>query len=523
VLNLKVLLITGLLAQDTVRRYAQESKTETKLFTLQFPVAALLTPEKILKALQNSTYGKPDMILVPGLIRGNVAVISEQLGIPVFKGPRYAADLPTILDMVNEITFSTVTPACELLKEKLQQKALQELEIVEKKRDFLLKKPGNMHVKGLAFGKDFPMRVVAEIVDAPLMSKEEIMRLAKIYVHNGADVIDVGMVAGESRPLEAKEAIEEVKSAVNAPVSIDTLDPEEIKAAVRAGADIVLSGDTGNLEQIAPYVKNTTVIILPTNQKKGYFPTELHKRVRVLEKNIKRAKELGIENVVGDLVLEPTRVLESFMAFWEYANRNPNVPLLAGVANVTELFDADSVGVNAMLARLCSEVGVNLLLTTEKTPKTKGSIKEIAIASKMMFLSKRRGSAPEDLGINLLLLKDKHNIGENYNRELETATQVTVVNDKPLQEKIDPKGIFRITIDAEDDSIVVLHYPTTQTSKPDCIIKGKVAQNIYTKIIELGLISVLDHAAYLGKELSNAEVAVRTGKIYIQDKPLFTK
>ena len=39
-----------------------------------------------------------------------------------------------------------------------------------------------------------------------------------------------------------------VKAAVDVPVSIDTLNPVEIEAAVAAGADLILSADAGNLE-----------------------------------------------------------------------------------------------------------------------------------------------------------------------------------------------------------------------------------------------------------------------------------
>ncbi|GAH22772.1 unnamed protein product, partial [marine sediment metagenome] len=111
--------------------------------------------------------------------------------------------------------LSTVTPACDLLREELQRKALQELELVEKNWESLLKNPGNMMIKDLVFGKDFPMRVMAEIVDAPLMSSDEIQRLVKHYVQLGAAIIDVGMIAGESRPLDARRAVEAVKSIVN--------------------------------------------------------------------------------------------------------------------------------------------------------------------------------------------------------------------------------------------------------------------------------------------------------------------
>jgi len=61
------------------------------------------------------------------------------------------------------------------------------------------------------------------------MNDVEIQRLARHYVSIGADLIDVGMVAGESRPQDAKRAVSAAKAAVNVPVSIDSIEPEEIE------------------------------------------------------------------------------------------------------------------------------------------------------------------------------------------------------------------------------------------------------------------------------------------------------
>ena len=116
------------------------------------------------------------------------------------------------------------------------------------------------------------------------------------------------------------------------------------------------------------------IVVIPTNQRRGIFPQEPAARVRLLERLIKKAKRLGFSKIIGDLILEPTNVLASFVAFREFSRRNPDVPLLIGIANVVELFDADSVGLNALLARLSAEVDVSVLLVTEKTPKTRGSL-----------------------------------------------------------------------------------------------------------------------------------------------------
>jgi dihydropteroate synthase-like protein len=379
-----------------------------------------------------------------------------------------------------------------------------------------------MLIGDLAVGKDFPMRVLAEIVDAPLMDKEKIQRLAKHFVLAGADIIDVGMVAGESRPSDAKRIVELVKQAVDVPVSIDSLDPTEIQKAVQAGAELVLSADAGNIEAIAPYVSDVAVVVIPTNQRQGIFPKKAEERIKFLEQILEKAKKLGATKCLADLILEPSDVLESFIAFRRFADRNPDVPLFVGVSNVTELMDADSVGVNALLARLSAEVGASIMLATEKSNKATGTVGEEAAAAKMMFLAKKRCSVPKDLGVDLLILKDKRNREEQYDEAFEKNVQVIEAEKQDLT-GLDAAGSFTVVVDRINECMVVLHYSFAKMEKPDTIIKGKTADAIFLKIIKLGLVSREDHAAYLGSELAKAEIALRTGKEYIQDKAMFTK
>lgn len=511
-----------MLAEDMVKRYAQKSKVKTKTLVLKIPVAALLTPNTIIKDLKGHNLKDFDAILVPGLIKGDTSIITKAIGIQTFKGPRYAADLPTVLDSLEEFKLSTIVPACDLLREKLAQKALQELEEVEQNKKVLLKNPGNMLIKDLALGKNFPMRVMAEIIDAAVMDNDEIQRLAEQFVQAGANIIDVGMVAGTSRPIDAKRAVEAVKAVVNVPVSIDSLNPDEIKEAVQAGADIVLSADAGNLEKIVPFAKNVTVVVIPTNQYEGYYPKEAQARVKFLEELIEKAKKLGFTKIIGDLILDPLNVLDSFTAFQEFANRNPDTPMLIGIANVTELMDADSTGINCLLSRLASEVEANILLVTERSPKTKGTIKEALIASKIMFLAKKRNSVPKDLGIDLILFKDKKFLEEPYCKDFEEKAKVVIAKEEPQKTALDQKGSFRIILDRQEPAIVALHYQQA-TDNPVNVIKGKTAESVYSKILELNLISCLDHAAYLGRELAKAEICLRTGVEYVQDRKLFSK
>ncbi|HML04786.1 MAG TPA: DUF4346 domain-containing protein, partial [Methanobacterium sp.] len=139
---------------------------------------------------------------------------------------------------------------------------------------------------------------------------------------------------------------------------------------------------------------------------------------------------------------------------------------------------------------------------------------ELAISSKMMFLAKNRGSIPKDLGINLIVLKDKRR-SESITEEIDATIVDGAENYKFTQ---DPQGSFKIMI--ENGFIKAVHYVNMQ---PDLIIKGQTAKSVYDEIIKRGLVSRLEHATYLGSELQKAEIAAVLNKNYIQDFELFKK
>lgn len=88
---------------------------------------------------------------------------------------------------------------------------------------------------------------------------------------------------------------------------------------------------------------------------------------------------------------------------------------------------------------------------------------------------------------------------------------------------MDPRGVFRITVDRNAKVLVALHFAAAEAEKPTTIVKGETAEAVYAKIVEMGLVTRLDHAAYLGSELAKADVALKTGKEYIQDAVLFKR
>lgn len=81
----------------------------------------------------------------------------------------------------------------------------------------------------------------------------------------------------------------------------------------------------------------------------------------------------------------------------------------------------------------------------------------------------------------------------------------------------DPEGFFLVLLDREAGLLVCEHY--TQDGALNEVIKGARAGDIANTAIGRGLLSRLDHAAYLGRELAKAETALVLGLSYTQDSP----
>jgi dihydropteroate synthase-like protein len=508
-----------------LRRQVSEIGKDVDICSLPVSVAAFITPEYAAEALKDIPVQGYDVILLPGTILGDVSPVEAATGVPTFKGPSHANELPLVLEILGEIDLSKTVSASELIRDALKKQAVSEIEEVERNWRELIEDRG-LVISGeeykVPIGEAFPMRVIAEIVNAPNLDADAVVRRAQYYEYEGADIIDIGMLAGRSRPEDIRGLIEAVRSSVKLPISIDTLDPREIKVAVKAGVDLVLSVDGGNMEEVASYVSDVPVVVLPSDMKKGVLPRGAEERVSALKMNIQLAKTLGIERIIADPVLEPVLkpgLLESLKAYQLFRRGDRETPVLFGLGNVTELIDADSTGVNGLLTALACEVGANLLFVPEYSPKARGSVREVVSASKMMFLAKRREMPPKDLGIDLLVLKEKRWLEEPYDRNVEGG--VDVLNAQEDAEfHPDEAGWFKIQVDRERKLIIATHFPWSEKD-PDAVVKGDDAREIYQTLIRRGLVGNLDHAAYLGKELEKAELALRLGRSYVQDEHLF--
>jgi tetrahydromethanopterin S-methyltransferase subunit A len=83
--------------------------------------------------------------------------------------------------------------------------------------------------------------------------------------------------------------------------------------------------------------------------------------------------------------------------------------------------------------------------------------------------------------------------------------------------KLDPAGYFVImAMKDKENPLLIEHYSNDGTLRT--MIEGKDSATICATLIEKQLVSQLDHAAYLGRELAKAELSLVSDSKYIQDR-----
>jgi tetrahydromethanopterin S-methyltransferase subunit A len=84
--------------------------------------------------------------------------------------------------------------------------------------------------------------------------------------------------------------------------------------------------------------------------------------------------------------------------------------------------------------------------------------------------------------------------------------------------RLDKAGFLIIHPKPESGLLLVEHYKNS--GEPTCMIEGSDSAIVCAELIERGLVSQLDHAAYLGRELERAKLAMQLGFPFVQDRAL---
>jgi dihydropteroate synthase-like protein len=265
-------------------------------------------------------------------------------------------------------------------------------------------------------------------------------------------------------------------------VSLDTFNAKDILQADRAGLDYLLSVNSRNLE-LAPRLACKVVVIPDFDQ-----------GLESLERNIAQLEAWGVPYII-DPILNPIGFgfTESLYRFYETRQRHPQAEMLMGLGNLTELTDADSTGINAVMAGFITELEINYVLTTEVISWAWGAVRELDLARKLMYYACKNRVLPKHLDDSLITVKDPPH--EHYAEE-ELRQMQAQVRDRNLR-------IF-----TDDEHIYVFNN--------QLFIKDTDVGAIYT---QLG-VEEASHAFYLGRELEKAALALRLGKKYTQEEEL---
>src|SRR5262249_36693991 len=239
--------VTGCVAEPARRRVLAGMAPEfaCDVAVMGITVAALMTTDWIARSL--TVPEETDLVVIPGLCAGDPGIVAEKTGVAVEKGPKDLREIPE--------HFGRVSRA----------------------RDY----------------GAWDIEIVAEINNVPTLSADAVKAAAEDFRTSGADVIDVGCTPGVPFPGLA----DTVRALVDAGlrVSVDTFDGDEIRAAVAAGAELVLSVNGSNLDVARDLVgTGARVVAVP----------ELGGGLETLDPTVEKLEQWGVGYLL-DPILEP--------------------------------------------------------------------------------------------------------------------------------------------------------------------------------------------------------------------------
>jgi len=507
----RIALATGRRARSHVESVVSELRRATGwvIDVVEAPIdVAALIPRDMLENLLRSIHGRYDIVIVPGTLDYSLEGLDDAAGAAVVRGP---SD-PDSLRLLSELGE-------EGLQRLAEQGRLDPSLLLDKWLEELREHHASIRCVDVC-GVRVPIRpppiaIVAELFIGHGTSAEAVAEQAAELLERGGDIL----VAGFGQGWDREEALRVLRVLVDrvGPVAVDTPDKMLALEAARRG----LSCLTMSLSEGDPLFerlpRGSPVVVIPLDSSFN-VPGGTAERTRLLEHLVRRAERAGLIPIADPMVDPPGWGLaQSVAAYVEASSRIPGTPLLAGIANIYELIDADTHGQIAVLTQLFAEAGVSLMLVTEKSRKAAMAVTEASIAATMTSVSLLKKRWPKDLGVDLLYAKEKR--PRSGNPRLPRKPRL-VLDASSLAEwygfRQDRVGSHIIVV--EDDVIRDVYIGRRGVVE----LRGRSAKDIYKAVSYLGLAREPSHYAYLGYELCRAELATVMKRSYVQDEPLLT-
>jgi dihydropteroate synthase-like protein len=430
-----ILFLTGKLAEKQLHSILEKMQPDFAytVHQLGLKVAALMTTDMIARRLKD-TFGA-DRIVIPGRCRGDVDALSLTIGLPVERGPDELKDLP--------VYFGKEAHHYDL--------------------------------------SHYSVKIFAEIVDAPNISVEDAVKRAHYYRKNGADVIDIGCLPSTNFP-HMEDIIQALKQQ-GFLVSIDSLNDNDLLRGGKAGADYLLSLHESSL-WIADEVAATPILI-----------PERHEDLASLDRAIKIMQTKNRPFIV-DPILDPIHFgfTKSIVRYHEVRKNHPDIEIMLGVGNITELTHADTAGMNTLLLGICSELNINHILATEVSKHACRSVKEADLARRIMYAAKQHETLPKHIDPGLMALHETSPFPYPLQEIKDLAAQIT---DPSFRIQTSSEGLHIFNRDGFHSAVDPFDlYPKLQVENDG------------------------GHAFYLGVELARAQIAWQLGKRFTQDQAL---
>lgn len=438
----RILFVTGRLAEPRLREVLAELAPQAG-FTWDIAVPGIQVAALLHTSLLRRRLVIPasiDRVILPGWVQGRVDDLQQQFGCPVERGPKDLHDLP--------VWFGVGA-----------------------------RRPADL--------SRWSIDIIAEINHAVRLSVDAIRAEALRLAADGADVIDVGCVPGES----SDRVSEIVRALTDAGlrVSIDSFDSREVEQAVHSGASLILSANQSNLDWVTQF--GVEVVAIPDTPGDE---ASLDRTITVLQE---RGVPFRIDPIIEPIGMGFTASLERYAAA---RRRYPDLPMMMGTGNITELSEVDSAGVNLLLAAICEELGIQSVLTTQVIPWCRTAVAELDRARRLVHYAVTNRTVPKHTDAALVMLRDPKPRPPSADMLSTLAAALTDQN-------------FRIF--AGDDALHLMNSSGHwQGRNPFDLFREALRQS--APGIDPG------HAFYLGYELARAEIAQHLGKHYEQDEPL---